>query len=63
MPTIKKRVLDLLEDLRVSIDLESNPDNMTSDEIETTNIINEIEDLIQDNLLVSKDVFNDWWNL
>tara|TARA_Y100000310_G_scaffold22971_1_gene22028 strand:+ start:106 stop:285 length:180 start_codon:yes stop_codon:yes gene_type:complete len=59
MPTIKKRVLDLLEDLRVSIDLESNPDNMTSDEIETTNIINEIEDLIQDNLLVSKDVFND----
>jgi len=58
MPTVKKRVLDLLEDLRTSIDLEPNS-ILTSDEIETTNIINEIEDLIQENILVTKEVFDD----
>jgi len=58
MPTVKKRVLDLLEDLRTSIDLEPNS-VLTSDEIETTNIINEIEDLIQENILVTKEVFDD----
>jgi len=58
MPTVKKRVLDLLEDFIKSIDLEPNS-VLTSDEIETTNIINEIEDLIQENILVTKEVFDD----
>ena len=49
MPTVKKRVLDLLEDLRTSIDLEPNS-ILTSDEI---------EDLIQENILVTKEVFDD----
>ena len=49
MPTVKKRVLDLLEDLRTSIDLEPNS-VLTSDEI---------EDLIQENILVTKEVFDD----
>jgi len=58
MPTIKKRVLDLIDDLN---DYEFGIDIKEQEYID--DVISELRQLIEDNLLVSKDVFVDWWNL
>jgi len=57
MPTIKKRVLDLIDDLN---DYEFGIDIKEQEYID--DVISELRQLIEDNLLVSKDVFVDWWN-
>jgi len=54
MPTIKKRVLDLIDDLN---DYEFGIDIKEQEYID--DVISELRQLIEDNLLVSKDVFVD----
>ena len=61
MPTIEKQVLGLLDELEDK--WQTGYFNQSQNQIEFSDIIDEIRELIQDNLLVSKDVFNDWWNL
>ena len=61
MPTVKKQVLGLLDELEDK--WQTGYFNQSQNQIEFSDIIDEIRELIQDNLLVAKDVFNDWWNL
>jgi|TARA_Y100000310_G_scaffold156933_1_gene156346 predicted ATPase len=57
MPTVKKQVLGLLDELEDK--WQTGYFNQSQNQIEFSDIIDEIRELIQDNLLVSKDVFND----
>ena len=57
MPTIRKQVLGLLDELEDK--WQTGYFNQSQNQIEFSDIIDEIRELIQDNLLVAKDVFND----
>jgi len=57
MPTVKKQVLGLLDELEDK--WQTGYFNQSQNQIEFSDIIDEIRELIQDNLLVAKDVFND----
>ena len=57
MPTVKKQVLGLLDELEDK--WQTGYFNQSQNQIEFSDIIDEIRELIQDNLLVTKDVFND----
>ena len=49
MPTIKKQALDLIDELM----------NYDTGSQRADNLFDDLKQLIEDNLLVSKDVFND----
>ena len=57
MPTVKKQVLGLLDELEDK--WQTGYFNQSQNQIEFSDIIDEIRELIQDNLLVAKNVFSD----
>ena len=60
MPTVKKQVLGLLDELEDK--WQTGYFNQSQNQIEFSDIIDEIRELIQDNIFVTKDVFDDiWW--
>ena len=58
MPTIRKQVLGLLDELEDK--WQTGYFNQSQNQIEFSDIIDEIKELIQDNILITKDVFDDW---
>ena len=57
MPTIRKQVLGLLDELEDK--WQTGYFNQSQNQIEFSDIIDEIKELIQDNILITKDVFDD----
>ena len=56
MPTIRKQVLGLLDELEDK--WQTGYFNQSQNQIEFSDIIDEIKELIQDNILVTKEVFD-----